>query len=433
MKFKKIILITFLLLAVLTISAVSAVDENNTMEKYDLKTTYGTQTPIEQTNEELTADETKMENNVSENDILTNNNEQGDMLGYSYTFKMDSITVNKSSTSFKYPIHISTNGWSQNDVLDITIKDPNGRSSSGMYGFSGNTFYLDITPSIIGKYSVSVKISSYGSVSSSNNPTGYITVVDPNANTNTPTNSNTPTNTNTNINNDNYIQEYYEYEDYEDYEEDDYDDYDEDEYEAYLKAPTTKVKHKSNSYFKIKLLNFYDDPVKYKKITLKVWTGKKTKTYTLKTNSKGIAKFNTKKLKIGTHKVKITFKGSGRYTGHTIYSKIIVKKATAKKSSSKYKIINTKAKFHWTTKKSGKFKVKTIIFDMTAGFRAPYKYVDTWLYKNGNLLLQSEYKVKMKINGKWTNWKKAGPGTNHHRYSVRDSASVDGIKVRVHK
>ena len=39
----------------------------------------------------------------------------------------------------------------------------------------------------------------------------------------------------------------------------------------------------------------------------------------------------------------------------------------------------------------------------------------------------------MKINGKWTNWKKAGPGTNHHRYSVRDSASVDGIKVKVHK
>ena len=47
--------------------------------------------------------------------------------------------------------------------------------------------------------------------------------------------------------------------------------------------------------------------------------------------------------------------------------------------------------------------------------------------------LGSSDKVKMKINGKWTNWKKAGPGTNHHRYSVRDSASVDGIKVKVHK
>ena len=70
---------------------------------------------------------------------------------------------------------------------------------------------------------------------------------------------------------------------------------------------------------------------------------------------------------------------------------------------------------------------------MTAGFRAPYKYVDTWLYKNGKLLGQSEYRVKMKINGQWTKWKKAGPGTNHHRYSVRDSASVDGIKVKVHK
>ena len=346
------------------------------------------------------------------------NNEHDDKLGYSYTFKMDSITVNKSSTSFKYPIRISTNGWSQNDVLDITIKDPNGRSSSGMYGFSGNIFYLDITPSIIGKYSVSVKISSYGSVSSSNNPTGYITVVDPNANTNTPTNSNTPTNTNTNINNDNYIQEYYEDEYYDDY-----------EYEVYLKAPTTKVKHKSNSYFKIKLLNFYDNPVKYKKITLKVWTGKKTKTYKLTTNWKGIAKFNTKKLKIGTHKVKITFKGENYYKGTSIFSKIIVKKTskkeitkktTKKKKSSKYKIITTKGKFHKITKKSGKFKVETCIYDFSAGIRAQYKCIDILLYKNGKQIRGNKYSVKYKLNGKWTGWTKYGIyETCHQRHYVK--------------
>ncbi|WP_296873886.1 hypothetical protein [uncultured Methanobrevibacter sp.] len=42
------------------------------------------------------------------------------------------------------------------------------------------------------------------------------------------------------------------------------------------------------------------------KIKVKVYTGKKAKTYTLKTNTKGIAKLNVNKLKVGTHKVVVT-------------------------------------------------------------------------------------------------------------------------------
>ena len=42
------------------------------------------------------------------------------------------------------------------------------------------------------------------------------------------------------------------------------------------------------------------------KIKIKVYTGKKAKTYTLKTNTKGIAKLNVNKLKVGTHKVVVT-------------------------------------------------------------------------------------------------------------------------------
>ena len=41
------------------------------------------------------------------------------------------------------------------------------------------------------------------------------------------------------------------------------------------------------------------------KLKLRIYTGKKYKTYTVKTNKKGVAKFNTKKLKRGKHKVKI--------------------------------------------------------------------------------------------------------------------------------
>ena len=163
----------------------------------------------------------------------------------------------------------------------------------------------------------------------------------------------------------------------------------------------------------------------------------------------GLAKisFKTPK-KVKTYKASAQFLGDGHYISSSCKFKVIIKKApvkkkTAKKTtikkttkvkkSSKYKIINSKAKYYWVYKKSGKFLVSTKIWDMTAGIRAPYKYVDTFLYKNGNLLGRSEYKVKMKLNGRWTNWLNAGPGTSHHRYAVYDSVNVGGIKVKVHK
>lgn len=46
-------------------------------------------------------------------------------------------------------------------------------------------------------------------------------------------------------------------------------------------------------------------PVKNTKVTVKVYTGKKYKTYNLKTNQKGIIQINTKNLKKGTHKINI--------------------------------------------------------------------------------------------------------------------------------
>ena len=71
---------------------------------------------------------------------------------------------------------------------------------------------------------------------------------------------------------------------------------------------------------------------------------------------------------------------------------------------------------------------------MTAGFRAPYKYIDTTLYKNGKQVINTKYSVNYKINGKWTGWTKYGTtSTAHHRYMVYDSAKVGQVKVRVHK
>ncbi len=61
------------------------------------------------------------------------------------------------------------------------------------------------------------------------------------------------------------------------------------------------------------------------KIKVKVKTGKKTKTYNLKTNKKGIAKLNVKKLKVGKHKV--TIKSANKYcVAKTKKSTIKIKK-----------------------------------------------------------------------------------------------------------
>ncbi len=69
---------------------------------------------------------------------------------------------------------------------------------------------------------------------------------------------------------------------------------------------------KSNKYFKIKLVSFDEKKNKLVfhknvKVTVKVKIGKKTKTYNVKSNSKGIIKvFNVKKLKVGSYKTTIT-------------------------------------------------------------------------------------------------------------------------------
>jgi hypothetical protein len=55
---------------------------------------------------------------------------------------------------------------------------------------------------------------------------------------------------------------------------------------------------------------------------VKVYTGKKYKTYTLKTDKKGVIKFNTKKFKRGTHKVKFTSMNGKYDVSKTAYFKI---------------------------------------------------------------------------------------------------------------
>ncbi|MBE6511861.1 MAG: Ig-like domain repeat protein [Methanobrevibacter olleyae] len=93
---------------------------------------------------------------------------------------------------------------------------------------------------------------------------------------------------------------------------------------AYYK--TLVVKKGAKKYYKITLTNYYTKkPLKSFKIKFKVKINKKTwKTYTLKSNSKGIIKWSTKKLSVGTHNVKIC--SAYKYFSTNLKGKIVVKR-----------------------------------------------------------------------------------------------------------
>ncbi|WP_407391940.1 hypothetical protein [Methanobrevibacter sp.] len=74
-----------------------------------------------------------------------------------------------------------------------------------------------------------------------------------------------------------------------------------------VKAKKVNNKFKKSKYFKVSVKNkVTKKAISNVKVKIKVYTGKKYKTFTVKTNKKGIAKLNTKSLKIGKHKVAIS-------------------------------------------------------------------------------------------------------------------------------
>jgi len=77
-------------------------------------------------------------------------------------------------------------------------------------------------------------------------------------------------------------------------------------------------------------------PVKGIKLKIKVYTGKKSKIYSVKTNKNGIAKISTKKLSKGTHKVVVKVKATKKYKGKTVKSSIKIQ--TKSSSNNKGKI-----------------------------------------------------------------------------------------------
>ena len=93
-----------------------------------------------------------------------------------------------------------------------------------------------------------------------------------------------------------------------------------------VSAPKVTNKYKKSAYFKITIKNAgTKKPLKGIVLKVKVYTGKKYKTYKIKTNSKGVASLNTKALKKGTHKVVITTTNK-KYTVSKSGKLIVIKK-----------------------------------------------------------------------------------------------------------
>lgn len=106
---------------------------------------------------------------------------------------------------------------------------------------------------------------------------------------------------------------------------------------AVIKAYKVTVAYKKSTKWSITIVNSRTkEPISNLKVTLKVYTGKKFKTVTVKTNSKGVATYQTKKLAVGNHKIVVSAKDS-RYNFNTLTSSVKVVKQTALKITAKKK------------------------------------------------------------------------------------------------
>ena len=96
-----------------------------------------------------------------------------------------------------------------------------------------------------------------------------------------------------------------------------------------ISAPKITNKLKESKKFKITVKNKETKKVmKGIKTLVKVFTGKKFKSYSLKTNKRGVVSINTKSLKKGTHKVTVKVKSNSKVKSASAKSSIkTVKKA----------------------------------------------------------------------------------------------------------
>ena len=174
-----------------------------------------------------------------------------------------------------------------------------------------------------------------------------------------------------------------------------------------VKAPEIVAKYQGKKSFKVKVK---DDgkPVKNLKLKISLKKGKKSKTYTIKTNKKGIAKLPTKNLKKGIHKVTVTSK---KYSINKT-SKITVRPVIFKfgKYTGKYTLKQVNSLF----KNKDQINVKT-------GKYIKFKYES------------KKYKYPVIMSLRWTNELGYPMGKNTAELSVWSSAGpIDSKAIKLY-
>ena len=161
------------------------------------------------------------------------------------------------------------------------------------------------------------------------------------------------------------------------------------------------VTYKKNNYFKVKVKNDdTDKPVKKLKLKLKVYTKSKSKTYYIKTNSKGVAKFNTKNLGLGNHKIVITSADDSYIVNENAYIFVGKKYTTTMKPNTVKKLKNKDALMVYT-KNDGDEKEIKVAFKGTAKKSNIIKAVFYLKNKStGKLIKKIDYTDDFE-NGKW--------------------------------
>ena len=157
---------------------------------------------------------------------------------------------------------------------------------------------------------------------------------------------------------------------------------------AKITAKAKTFAYKSGVKWAITLKDDSNSPISGMKVAIKVFTGKKAKTYYAKTNSKGVANFAASKLSIGKHKVVLSVSHKG-YTNKAVTSSVKIIKPTELKFKLQQKKYNSKGEvgisYLVSDKKTGKgingVKFKCLIY---TGKKYTTHYLTTKKIKGAN-------------------------------------------------
>ena len=231
-----------------------------------------------------------------------------------------------------------------------------------------------------------------------------------------------------------------------------------------VKLKSTKIKSKSiKTYVKIskakitisapKTTNYFNESKKFNitiknkeskkvmkniKVNVKVYTGKKYKSYSLKTNKYGVVSFNTKSLSKGTHKVTVNVKSSSKDKAASKNSSVsIVKrpqyiKLKVNGHSFKVKLVDNKAADTLVAKlKKGNITVQAEEYGNfekvgNLGFSLPRsdKYIST---SPGDIVLYNGNKISLFYNSNSWEYTKLGKIVNVDANELKNALGSDDV------